>query len=88
MPQALRPDHLTALRKESVGIREIVTGENARRKKILMTSNKNARAMPTRPFHQGSHRMHGLLRLITDMNGDSVIISLEGIGAFEKIKRN
>ena len=86
---------MTALKKPSSGVRGIVAGSIIRRistravaktfaAKIMEATNPYQFALQTRA---GTDALAHVLQAITDMDEDAVIVSLDGIGAFDHVRR-
>ena len=91
----LRLGRMTALKKPSSGVRGIIAGYIIRRistravaktfaAKIMEATNPYQFALQTRA---GTDALAHVLQAITDMDEDAVIVSLDGIGAFDHVRR-
>ncbi|MEC7231521.1 MAG: hypothetical protein VXW31_01135, partial [Planctomycetota bacterium] len=93
--RALAKGRLTALRKPTGKIRGIVTGATVRRivAKTLAMQYADAIEKTTAPYQlalrtrAGTDALAFALRTATDKDPDAVILSLDGIGAYDHIRR-
>ncbi len=93
---ALALGRLTALLKDSWKVRGIVVGSILRRLvgKALSKDFSKHFMNATAPFQfalqtrVGTDALAQALRLIADGDGDRVILSLDGVGAFDHIRRS
>jgi len=93
---ALRLRRMTALRKDdSAKMRGIVAGAVLRRvstRAVVMQFGEGLMAA-TEPFqfalqtHAGTEALAHLCRYLTDADPDTVVVSLDGIGAFDHVQR-
>ena len=94
--EALALGRLTALRKPNGRVRGIVAGAVWRRcvGRALSMQFSDAFATTTAPFQfalqtrAGTDAVGHALRVITDSDPNAVVISLDGIGAFDHIRRS
>ena len=94
--QALRLGRMTALRKKEDEVRGIVAGSVLRRLvcKVVARQFSDELEAWTAPFQfalqtkAGTDALSHALRFLTDLDEDVVIISLDGIGAFDHVKRS
>ena len=91
----LRLGRMTALRKDNGKVRGIVAGSVLRRlasKAVVMQYGKALMAA-TAPYQfalqtrAGTEALAHLLRYLTDADEDTVVVSLDGIGAFDHVQR-
>ena len=91
----IRLGRMTALRKDKQGVRGIVAGSIIRRistravaksyaTKIMEVTGQYQFALQTRA---GTDALAHALQAITDMDEDAVLVSLDGIGAFDHVRR-
>jgi hypothetical protein len=93
--QALRLGRLTALQKDNGKIRGIVAGSVMRRLvcRAVAKQYSDRFLARTAPFQfalqtkAGTDALAHALRFLTDENPDLVVLSLDGIGAFDHVKR-
>ena len=93
--QALRLGRMTALQKENGKVRGIVAGSVLRRLvcRAVASQHSDAFLERTSPFQYalqtkaGTDTLATALRFITDTDPDAVIVSLDGVGAFDHVKR-
>jgi hypothetical protein len=94
--EALRLARLTALTKKAGGVRGIATGEVMRRLVARTLAQQFAKQFDaaTLPYQFALNTRAGtdclglFLRALTDLDPDLVIVSLDGIGAYDHIKRS
>ena len=94
--QALRLGRMTALRKDDDGVRGIVAGSVLRRLvcKALAKQFSDDIMSRTSPFQfalqtkAGTDALAHVLRFLTDADDQSVLVCLDGIGAFGHVKRS
>ena len=87
---------LTALRKDSPGVRGIVAGSVMRRLvgRSLASGFGDAITEATSPFQYalqtraGTDAVGQALRLLTDLFPELVIVSVDGVGAFDHVRRS
>ena len=93
--QALRLGRMTALKKDNGKIRGIVAGSILRRlvcKTVAMQFSDHFLER-TSPFQfalqtkAGTDALAHTLRLVTDSDPDTVVVSLDGVGAFDHVRR-
>ena len=93
--QALRLGRMTALQKEDGKVRGIVAGSILRRLvcKTVAAKFSNEFLERTAPFQfalqtkAGTDALAHAIRLLTDFDEEAVVVSLDGIGAFDHVKR-
>ena len=94
--EALRVARLTALTKRTGGVRGIATGEVLRRlvSRTLAQQFGHEVSAACMPYQFALNTRAGtdciglLLRALTDLDEDLVVVSLDGIGAYDHIKRS
>ncbi len=94
--QALRLGRMTALQREDGKIRGIVAGSVLRRLvcKAVAAQFSDEFLERTAPFQfalqtkAGTDALAHAIRLLTDFDPDAVVISLDGVGAFDHVKRS
>jgi len=92
---ALRLGRMTALRKDNGKVRGIVAGSVLRRlaSKAVVMQYGQALMAATAPYQfalqtrAGTEALAHLLRYLTDADEDTVVVSLDGIGAFDHVQR-
>ena len=93
---ALRHGRLTALRKPDGGVRGIVVGDVFRRvvartiaqkytKKVEEATAPHQYALETKA---GCETVAHILQVITDLDPDATVVSVDGVGAFDLVSRN
>ena len=93
--QALRLGRMTALQKENGKVRGIVADSVLRRLVCRAVASQHSDAFLERTFpfqyalqtKAGTDTLAMALRFITDTDPDAVIVSLDGVGAFDHVKR-
>ena len=93
--QALRLGRMTALKKDNGKIRGIVAGSIVRRLvcKTVAKQFSDHFLERTSPFQfalqtkAGTDALAHALRLVTDSDPDTVVVSLDGVGAFDHVRR-
>ena len=93
--QALRLGRMTALKKESGKVRGIVAGSIVRRLACRTVAHQcgDRFLAATAPFQYalqtraGTEALAHTLRLFTELDEQLVVVSLDGIGAFDHVKR-
>ena len=93
--QAIRTGRLTALQKESGGVRGIVAGDIVRRLVARTITQQMERAfeIATAPFQYalstraGSECIAHVLQTLTDTDPNATVLSIDGIGAFDLVSR-
>jgi len=93
--RALALARLTALQKQSGGVRGIATGDAFRRLvgRTLARQYAETFATATEPYQfalqtrAGTDALAGLLRFVTDEDPEATVMGLDGIGAFDHISR-
>ena len=93
--QALRMGRMTALKKDNGQIRGIVAGSVMRRLvcKTVAVQFSDDFLERTAPFQfalktrAGTDALAHAIRLLTDMDPDTVVVGLDGVGAFDHVKR-
>ena len=93
---ALRLGRLTALKKDNGKVRGIVAGSVFRRLtcKALAKQFADDFLAATSPFQfalqtrAGTEALAHALQFLTDFDEDTVVVSLDGVGAFDHVKRS
>ena len=93
--QALRMGRMTALQKPSGGVRGIVVGDFVRRLVARTLAQQLAPAveLATSPFQfalttkSGCECVAHIAQTLTDLDGNTTLLSVDGIGAFDLISR-
>ncbi len=94
--QALRLGRMTALQKDNSQVRGIVAGSILRRLvcKTVAAQFSEDFLQRTAPFQfalqtkAGTDALAHAVRLLTDLDPDAVVVSLDGVGAFDHVKRS
>ena len=93
--RAIRIGRLTALQKESGGVRGIIAGDIVRRlvARTVAQQLESAVEIATAPFQYalstraGSECVAHVLQTLTDVDPSATILSVDGIGAFDLVSR-
>ena len=93
--QALRLGRMTALKKDNGKVRGIVAGSILRRLvcKTVASQFSDSFLERTAPFQfalqtkAGTDALAHAVRVLTDLDPDTVVVSLDGVGAFDHVKR-
>ena len=93
--QGIRLGRMTALRKSTGGVRGIVAGDTFRRAVSRTVAQQIAETVEraTAPFQYalstraGSECVGHAIQALTDVNPDSTVLSVDGIGAFDLVSR-
>ena len=94
--QALRMGRMTALKREDGKVRGIVAGSVIRRLVCKSVAAKFSQEFldRTAPFQfalqtkAGTDALAHAIRFLTDSDPDTVVVSLDGVGAFDHVKRS
>ena len=92
---ALRLGRMTALKKDTGRVRGIVAGSVLRRLtcKAVVAQYSDAFLAATAPYQfalqtrAGTEALAHILRYLSDADEDAVVVSLDGVGAFDHVKR-
>ena len=93
--QAITSGRVTALQKPDGGVRGIVVGDTLRRMARTMAQQLSAQVEVATSPHQyalktkaGCETVAHILQVLTELDEEATVVSVDGIGAFDLISRN